>query len=146
MTAKKPSVLAQLGRIVREQYDAGYRHGREEGYQSALRDEGIVKTFIFIVHGEDTPVDVRLTEPISAARKMAIAISHNTVRRPEEWAIRDEAGALIDPDTPACTFTESCPRLFLSLKVGFGGCGLRHDSAYESALSEASRLKAQLAE
>lgn len=75
---------------------------------------------LFIVNGED--VIVRLPEPVSLARTRneALVKSRNTGRPSEEWEIRRETGRAIDPNLMTDELRPG-ERLFLSLRVGFGG-------------------------
>ena len=79
-------------------------------------------TIVFIVNGEDVPVEASVHAPLLAARNKALADSHNTGRPPEEWEIRDERGELLPPDrkVEAFNFADRV-RLFLTLRVGAGG-------------------------
>jgi len=77
---------------------------------------------IFIVNGEDVPVEANETSPIDTAKDKALAVSHNTGRPPNEWEIRNERGALLDPNTPVSDLDLiNGSHLFLTLQVGFGG-------------------------
>ena len=77
---------------------------------------------IFIVSGEDVPVWVGLTESLSVGREKALLKSHNSGRPPEEWEIRDERGVMLPTEPKVDSFGfEGVPRLFLTLKAGFGG-------------------------
>jgi hypothetical protein len=79
---------------------------------------------LFIVNGEDVIVHAELAEPLAAARNKALAETRNTGRPPDEWEVRDETGVLLDPSLPMTDFQfRPGVRLFLSLRVGAGGCG-----------------------
>ena len=83
-------------------------------------------TIIFIVNGEDVPVDASVHAPLLAARNKALADSHNTGRPPEEWEVRDERGVLLPPEQKVETFNfPDRVRLFLTLRVGAGGLNAR---------------------
>jgi len=78
---------------------------------------------VFIINGEDVWVKTNPHAPLHAARAKALAESNNTGRPPEEWEIRSESGALLDPGaTPEDLHLKENTRLFLTLKVGAGGC------------------------
>lgn len=81
---------------------------------------------VFIANGEDVPVYVGLKESLGTGREKALMVSHNTGRPSEEWEIRDERGVLLptEPDSGSFGFVDG-QRLFLTLRVGFGGARLR---------------------
>jgi hypothetical protein len=86
-------------------------------------------SIVFIVNGQDVPLEVNPHEPLHAARNQALAKSHNTGRPPDEWEIRDERGNLLDPGARIESFNfGSGVRLFLTLRVGAGGAGARRPS------------------
>ena len=79
-------------------------------------------TILFIVNGEDVPVDARLDAPLADARDRALQVSRNTSRPPDEWEVRDQKGALLPVEQPVGAFRfPQDVKLFLSLKVGAGG-------------------------
>ncbi len=80
-------------------------------------------SLVFVINGEDQWVKTNIHTPLHAARAKALAESSNTGRPPEEWEIRSESGAFVDPaKTPEDLHLKENTRLFLSLKVGAGGC------------------------
>lgn len=81
-------------------------------------------TIIFIVNGEDVPVNADVHAPLADARNKALADSHNTGRPPEEWEVRDERGVRLQPDQKVKAFSfPDRARLFLTLQIGVGGEG-----------------------
>ncbi len=77
---------------------------------------------VFIINGEDVWVKTNHHAPLHAARSKALAESGNTGRPHEEWEIRSESGAFLDPNaTPEDLHLKENTRLFLTLKVGAGG-------------------------
>ena len=77
---------------------------------------------VFIINGENVPVDANMHSPLHVARDRALTQSHNTGRPLHEWEIRDEKGTLLPPDAKIESFNfPNNVRLFLSLKVGAGG-------------------------
>jgi len=80
---------------------------------------------VFIIHGEDVPIDYVGWMSLGTARLLAVTESHNTGRPPEEWELRDERGVRLDPNRKvgSCGFRDR-ERLFLSLEIGVGG---RHE-------------------
>ncbi len=77
---------------------------------------------MFIVNGEDVPIEANLHEPLAAARNKALAESKNTGRAPAEWEVRNEGGIPLDASLAVGSFNfQPGVRLFLTLKVGAGG-------------------------
>jgi hypothetical protein len=81
-------------------------------------------TLIFIINGENFPVDANDHAPLLVAVERALQLSGNTGRRdPREWEVRDSAGVLLEVDRSIRDLgLKNDARLFLSLKVGAGGC------------------------
>lgn len=82
---------------------------------------------VFIINGEDVPVDCAPWTALATARAWATEESHNTGRPAEDWEIRDERGNRLDPTrrVGVCNFRDR-ERLFLTLGIGVGG-SLRAD-------------------
>jgi len=79
-------------------------------------------TLLFIINGEDVLVEAEPEETLGAARDQGLKQSRNTGRPPEDWTVRDETGKEIDPAALIESFGwPRKVRLFLSLKIGFGG-------------------------
>jgi len=79
-------------------------------------------TLVFIINGENFPVETNVNAPLQSSVQRALADSHNTGRDPSEWELRDANGALIELHrTPKELRLENGARLFLSLRVGAGG-------------------------
>lgn len=80
-------------------------------------------TLIFIINGENFPVETNVDAPLIQAVERALVQSGNTGRRdPREWEVRDSSGALLEVDrTIKDLGLKDGARLFLSLKVGAGG-------------------------
>ncbi|MDP2762256.1 MAG: DUF2604 domain-containing protein [Sideroxyarcus sp.] len=77
---------------------------------------------IFIINGQDYPVEVNINAVLMAAVKRALAESNNTGREPDEWEVRDASGVLLETNrTPKDLGLHEGTRLFLSLRVGAGG-------------------------
>ena len=78
---------------------------------------------IFIINGQDYPIDENVNAPLIAAVQRALAESdNNTVRSPDEWEVRDASGVLLETNrTPKDLGLQDGVRLFLSLRVGAGG-------------------------
>jgi len=81
-------------------------------------------TLIFIINGEDFPVQTNVNEPLIVSVERALVLSGNTGRRdPKEWEVRDSSGVLLEVDRTVKELElKNDARLFLSLKVGAGGC------------------------
>lgn len=78
---------------------------------------------VFVVNGEEVPLEVEDHMPLHAARNQALATSHNTGRPPDDWELRDINGNLLqDVSRPIGSYGFAAGvRLFLTLKVGAGG-------------------------
>lgn len=77
---------------------------------------------IFIINGQDYPVEVNINAVLMEAVKRALAESNNTGREPDEWEVRDATGVLLETNrTPKDLGLHEGTRLFLSLRVGAGG-------------------------
>lgn len=78
---------------------------------------------IFIINGENFPIEVNIHEPLIAPVERALVLSGNTGRRdPREWEVRDSGGVLLEVDRTIQELNlKDGARLFLSLKVGAGG-------------------------
>jgi len=82
-------------------------------------------SMIFIVNGEDYEEHADPNEYLSDVRDRALKKSHNTGRPFREWQIRDARGYMLPPDIKIRSLRfdksdQSCDRLFLSLKIGYG--------------------------
>jgi hypothetical protein len=79
---------------------------------------------IFIVNGDDTRVVTNPSLPLRIAVERALVESGNSGRQnPDEWEVRDLAGVLLDMQlSPEKLRLSEGSRLFLSLRVGAGGC------------------------
>jgi hypothetical protein len=77
---------------------------------------------LFIVNGEDVPVDAQLEATLATARDQALIVSRNTSRPPHEWEVRDQKGVQLPVEHSVGSFRfPPHVKLFLSLKVGAGG-------------------------
>ena len=84
-------------------------------------------TLIFIINGQDFGVETDVEARLIIAVERALVESGNTGRRdPREWEVRDSAGVLLEVDRTVRELgLKNGARLFLSLKVGAGGCTRR---------------------
>jgi len=80
-------------------------------------------TLIFIINGENFPVETNVHALLIVAVERALVLSGNTGRRdPREWEVRDSAGVLLEVDRSMEHLgLKNGTRLFLSLRVGAGG-------------------------
>ena len=79
-------------------------------------------TPIFIINGENFPINTNINAPIAAAAERALAASGNNARPLSEWQLRDSNGVLIDMTRKVEDLgLKNGTRLFLSLRVGAGG-------------------------
>jgi hypothetical protein len=81
-------------------------------------------TLIFIINGEDFRVETSVEARLIIAVERALVESGNIGRRdPREWEVRDSSGVLLEVDRTIRELgLKDDARLFLSLKVGAGGC------------------------
>jgi hypothetical protein len=81
-------------------------------------------TLIFIINGEDFRVETNVEARLIIAVERALVESGNTGRRdPREWEVRNSSGVLLEVDRTIQELgLKDGTRLFLSLKVGAGGC------------------------
>ena len=79
-------------------------------------------TLVFIINGQDWPVEANAKAPLRSAVQRALAASQNTGRPPEEWEVRTAQGVLLEtsPSLEDLGLVEGT-RLFLGLRVGAGG-------------------------
>ena len=79
---------------------------------------------IFIINGQDYPIEVSAEAPLLGAVQDALQVSGNTGRPADEWEVRDAKGVLLDKNrTIESLHLHNGARLFLSLRVGAGGIG-----------------------
>jgi hypothetical protein len=77
---------------------------------------------IFIINGEDVPVEMSMEDILARARNKALGDSHNTGQPPDEWEIRNEKGHFLDSQSTIGSHAlKNGSKLFLTLKVGLGG-------------------------
>jgi hypothetical protein len=87
-----------------------------------MSEEKVEADILFIVNGEDVPIRIEKKAPLAEARNKALSVSKNTGRPLEDWEVREESGAWLEPSCPIEDFNfVSGVRLFLTLRVGAGG-------------------------
>jgi hypothetical protein len=75
-----------------------------------------------IVNGEPTLVEVNANAPLRTVIPPALHQSGNAGQPPENWELRDAAGALLDLDAKIGSFGfPADAKVFLNLKAGIGG-------------------------
>jgi hypothetical protein len=104
--------------------------GASPGGPPAVAADGWI---VFIINGEDVVVNTVPGAPLEQAQKLALIKSCNHRRPFEDWMIRDERGALLDPEEPQSRWHKA--RLFLTLKVGGGGSGVPQGQGASNPLS-----------
>ena len=77
---------------------------------------------VFIINGQDYPIEANVHAPLIEAVQRALAESNNTGRPPDEWEVRNASGVLLETNrTLKDLGLDDGARLFLSLRVGAGG-------------------------
>jgi hypothetical protein len=77
----------------------------------------------FVINGQPTTVHANVHAPLRSAVAKALEESGNTGREPSEWELRDSNGTLIEQgQSPLDLGYNEEVTLFLSLRVGAGGC------------------------
>jgi uncharacterized protein DUF2604 len=79
-------------------------------------------TIIFVIAGEDVPVEVNPNEPLHVAVTKALKESSNTSRPRDDWEARNADGSLLGSDAKISALGLAAgARVMLSPKVGGGG-------------------------
>jgi hypothetical protein len=75
-----------------------------------------------VVNGQPVEIKARKDEKLAHVRNKALEETHNLAQGPDNWEIKDEAGAVLDPEKAVGEFHFG-PKvtLFLSLKAGIAG-------------------------
>jgi hypothetical protein len=83
-------------------------------------------TIVFIINGQDVPVETNSNAPLKNAVREALRESGNTGREADEWETRDASGVLLETNRKVQELgIVAGSRLFLSLRVGAGGRAAR---------------------
>jgi hypothetical protein len=92
--------------------DRGGGHGGEQKIQ-----------LVYVVNGEDVPVDANVNAPLAVAAEHALRDSQNLGSRPlDQWEVRDAKGVLLEMTRKVGDLgLQGGSRLFLSLRAGAGG-------------------------
>ncbi len=78
---------------------------------------------VVVINGQPFPVQANPHGPLLTVVAKALEESKNTGQPPDNWEMRDEAGALLDLTKKVGDFHFAVgAKLFLSLKAGVGGC------------------------
>lgn len=77
---------------------------------------------VFVVNGEEVPIEAQLVAPLQIARNEALVQSQTTGRPQWDWEVRTESGVLLEPELKIGTlnFADGV-RLFLTPRTGSGG-------------------------
>jgi hypothetical protein len=79
-------------------------------------------TFTIVVNGTPTEVEQNANSPLKAVIERALSNTQNLGQPPENWELRGDDGALLDPDRKIGSYEfRGAVTLFLSLKAGVGG-------------------------
>jgi hypothetical protein len=79
-------------------------------------------TIMFVIAGDDVPVEVNLNEPLHVAVTKALKESNNTSRPRDDWETRNTEGSLLGSDAKISALgLVAGARVMLSPKVGGGG-------------------------
>ena len=77
---------------------------------------------VFIVYGENVPVECAQWMSLGTARSWALEDSRNTGRPEEDWDLRDANGTYLDPSRKIADYRfPDGVRIFASIRVGAGG-------------------------
>lgn len=77
---------------------------------------------VFVVNGQDVPVETNVNAPLRVAIHRALELSGNTGRDPDEWETRNVSGVLLEPTRKVEELgLVDGTRLFVNLRVGAGG-------------------------
>lgn len=77
---------------------------------------------VVVINGQPFELTANVNEPLKAVVVKALADSKNAGQPPDNWELRDDAGALLDLAKKVGEFPFAAgAKLFLSLKAGVGG-------------------------
>jgi predicted ribosome quality control (RQC) complex YloA/Tae2 family protein len=83
---------------------------------------GHVVKITMVVNGQPVTIKATEQEKLSEVRQRALTETENVAQPPENWEIKDEAGAVLDPDKRVGDYHFGKEvTLFLSLKAGAAG-------------------------
>ncbi|MDN4987191.1 DUF2604 domain-containing protein [Bradyrhizobium sp. WYCCWR 13022] len=99
-------------------HDGGHDHGGDDhGHH-----HGDVVKITMVVNGQPVTIEATQQEKLSEVRQRALTETQNLAQPPENWEIKDEAGAVLDPDKRVGEYHFGKEvTLFLSLKAGVAG-------------------------
>lgn len=79
-------------------------------------------TITIVVNGQPIVVEANTNAPLHTVIPKALADTQNVGQPPDQWELRDVAGALLDPDKKIGELGLAAGvTLFLNLKAGVGG-------------------------
>jgi predicted ribosome quality control (RQC) complex YloA/Tae2 family protein len=99
-------------------HDDGQDHG---GDDHGHHEPDVVK-ITMVVNGQPVTIKATEQEKLSEVRQRALTETQNLAQPPENWEIKNEAGAVLDPDKRVGDYQFGKEvTLFLSLKAGAAG-------------------------
>jgi predicted ribosome quality control (RQC) complex YloA/Tae2 family protein len=108
--------LEEEVRREREQSDHGHDHGGGDHHH------GQSVKITMVVNGQPVTIEATKQEKLSDVRQRALTETQNLAQPPENWEIKNEAGAVLDPDKRVGDYHFGKEvTLFLSLKAGAAG-------------------------
>jgi predicted ribosome quality control (RQC) complex YloA/Tae2 family protein len=108
--------LEEEARREREQGDHGHDHGGGDHHH------GQSVKITMVVNGQPVTIEATEQEKLSDVRQRALTETQNLAQPPENWEIKNEAGAVLDPDKRVGDYHFGKEvTLFLSLKAGAAG-------------------------
>lgn len=112
----------------RERNDHGHNHDNGDGHGGHHDDDdhghhhGHVVKITMVVNGQPVTIKATEQEKLTEVRQRALTETENVAQPPENWEIKDEAGAVLDPDKRVGDYHFGKEvTLFLSLKAGAAG-------------------------
>ena len=100
-------------------HDDGHDHGRDDDHG---HHDGDVVKITMVVNGQPVTIKATEQEKLSEVRQRALTETQNLAQPPENWEIKNEAGAVLDPDKRVGGYHFGKEvTLFLSLKAGVAG-------------------------
>lgn len=120
--------LEEVARRERKDLDHGHNHDNGDGHGGHHDDDdhghhhGHVVRITMVVNGQPVTIKATEQEKLSEVRQRALTETENVAQPPENWEIKDEAGAVLDPDKRVGDYHFGKEvTLFLSLKAGAAG-------------------------
>lgn len=100
-------------------HDDDHRHDDHDDHG---HHHGHVVKITMVVNGQPVTIKATEQEKLAEIRQRALTGTENVAQPPENWEIKDEAGAVLDPDKRVGDYHFGKEvTLFLSLKAGAAG-------------------------